>query len=270
MRLNEPVDYSAWNWQPTLRVTDVAKTEVSRVQALSQARKSWSQARARWSGECHYMSPTCWFASEALRKPKSWLPCLHPHASPSLTLPVRQGYQDCCVREEIRVANCCEITGFFRSDFARRCCTSSSACLLSSYEASAEEVVACFSTENTTLFNSVCWQPVYFTHKKNVPCVLHVTILAHTISRLETGVQSAKSHMEETDVFSQYPWNCIGTLLETQRVLPQRNKHETFGRFFFCFWENKHIFQYAFMLECVCSYIPWQSSSGMLYCLLHV
>ena len=82
------------------------------------------------------------------RKPKSWLPCLHPHASPSLALPVRQGYQDCCVREEIRVANCCEVTEFFRSDFARRCCTSSSACLLSSNEASAEEVVACFSTEN--------------------------------------------------------------------------------------------------------------------------
>jgi hypothetical protein len=82
------------------------------------------------------------------RKLKSWLPCLHPHASPSLALPVRQGYQDCCVREEIRVANCCEITGFFRSEFARRCCTSSSAYLLSSYEASAEEVVACFSTEN--------------------------------------------------------------------------------------------------------------------------
>ena len=87
------------------------------------------------------------------RKPKSWLPCLHPHASPSLALPVRQGYQDCCVREEIRVANCCEITGFFRSEFARRCCTSSSAYLLSSYEASAEEVVACFSTKIKTLFN---------------------------------------------------------------------------------------------------------------------
>ena len=139
------------------------------------------------------------------RKPKSWLPCLYPHASPSLALPVRQGYQDCCVREEIRVANCCEITGFFRSEFARRCCTSSSAYLLSSYEASAEEVVACFSTENQNSVQQCRWLPVSFTHKTNVPCVLHVTILVHTNSRLETGVQPAKSHMEETDVFSQYP-----------------------------------------------------------------
>ncbi len=45
------------------------------------------------------------------RKPESWLPCLHRHASPSLALSVRQGYQDCCVREEIRVTNCCEISG---------------------------------------------------------------------------------------------------------------------------------------------------------------
>jgi len=136
------------------------------------------------------MIVTCWFASEALRKPKSWLLCLHQHASPSLALPVRPGYQDCCVREEIGSPTAAKWR-FFRSDFARRCCTSSSACLLSSYEASAEEVVACFSTENQNSVQQCRWLPVSFTHKTNVPCVLHVTILAYTNSRLETGVQSA-------------------------------------------------------------------------------
>jgi hypothetical protein len=75
--------------------------------------------------------------------------------------------------------------------------------LLASYEASAEEVVACFSSENQNSVQQCLLATCCFTQEERA--MLHVTTLAYTNSRLETGIQSVKSHIEEADVFSHYP-----------------------------------------------------------------
>ena len=43
------------------------------------------------------------------------------------------------------------------------------------------------------------------TQQQHVPCVVRVTILKYTNSRLETRVQPAKSHTQDTDIFVQHP-----------------------------------------------------------------
>jgi len=68
-------------------------------------------------------------------------------------------------------------------------------------------------------------------HNISVPCVMRVTILAYTNSRLETGVQPAKSHMSS-----------FSTLLKTTRVVSERINLKTLD-IFVCFKDNKDIFQ---------------------------
>ncbi len=83
-----------------------------------------------------------------------------------------------------------------------------------------------------------------FTTRQHVPVTLPATILASTISRLETGVQHVKSDIHDTDVFGLNPWNFMQTLVKTARVRiwAQLNSMKA-SDVFVSFTDSKHFFQ---------------------------
>ena len=78
--------------------------------------------------------------------PKRWLPALHRHTSPSPALPPRlRLWRLRCLWTN---SGACQITWFFRSDCALRFGTQACSCALAFEEASADEILASFSSQH--------------------------------------------------------------------------------------------------------------------------